>query len=66
MKIKQLIEKLKEYDENLPVCIANVELDELGIMWHTEYELVEKIEKRSAPYYGETYHLESGEFVAIY
>ncbi len=67
MKVKELIEKLKQFDGELPVCVAEHTFsDETGTpSFETEFGQIGYLELSDGDYYNHQYQLTSGEFVAI-
>ncbi len=67
MKVKELIEKLKQFDGELPVCVAeNTFSDESGTpMFETEFDQIGYLELGDGEYYNHQYQLTDGKYVAI-
>ena len=65
MKIKELIERLREYDENTEVCIEYREVDVYQSKIISEYDSVSVVEKKNDIYYDAKGNECSGLFVSL-
>ena len=65
MKVKELIEQLKMYDENTEVCIEYREVDVYQSEIISEYNSVSVVEKKNDIYYDSKGNECSGLFVSL-
>jgi hypothetical protein len=65
MKVKELIEQLKKYDEDLPVCISELEIGDSMDGWMEIHDEISLIQKKEEHYNNDIGNEVFGKFVSL-
>ncbi len=65
MKVKELIEQLKKYNEDLPVCISELGLNDHSDGWIETHDQISLVQKKEEHYNNDCGNEVFGEFITL-